>query len=145
MCVSDWPGHPGGVGRLRMAAGGDLEEYWKVYTQHNRGHIDDVMACGKCRLTFISQRACQQSFFIYIFISQTACQQPLFFIFTYYVYIPNGLSTVLIFAFIYDIYIPIGLSTVGKHKSRNSMATRPPIMHMFSMAGTVQDRRRLSC
>ena len=32
-------GHPGGVGRLQMAAGNDLEVYWKVYTQHNRGHI----------------------------------------------------------------------------------------------------------
>jgi sulfite oxidase len=27
-----------------MAAGGDLEVYWSVYTQHNRGHIEDVMA-----------------------------------------------------------------------------------------------------
>ncbi len=42
--ISDFTGHPGGVGRLQMAAGGDLEIYWKVYTQHNRGHITaDVM------------------------------------------------------------------------------------------------------
>ena len=37
--VSKFTGHPGGVGRLQMAAGGDLEVFWKVYTQHNRGHI----------------------------------------------------------------------------------------------------------
>lgn len=37
--VTEFTGHPGGVGRLQMAAGGDLEIYWKVYTQHNRGHI----------------------------------------------------------------------------------------------------------
>lgn len=41
--MSDFSGHPGGVGRLQMAAGNDLEVYWAVYTQHNRGHIDDVM------------------------------------------------------------------------------------------------------
>jgi sulfite oxidase len=41
--VSDFSGHPGGVGRLQMAAGGDLEVYWKVYTQHNRGHIYEHM------------------------------------------------------------------------------------------------------
>merc|ERR1712032_451417 len=37
--VSDFTGHPGGVGRLQMAAGGDLEVYWSIYTQHNRGHV----------------------------------------------------------------------------------------------------------
>jgi len=43
--VTEFTGHPGGVGRLQMAAGGDLEVYWKVYTQHNRGHIvEKVMA-----------------------------------------------------------------------------------------------------
>jgi len=43
--VTDFTGHPGGVGRLQMAAGGDLDVYWKVYTQHNRGHIvESVMA-----------------------------------------------------------------------------------------------------
>ena len=26
-----------------MAAGNDLEVYWKVYTQHNRGHIIEHM------------------------------------------------------------------------------------------------------
>jgi len=41
--MSAFSGHPGGVGRLQMAAGGDLDIYWAVYTQHNRGHIDDVM------------------------------------------------------------------------------------------------------
>ena len=42
--VSDFSGHPGGVGRLKMASGHDLEKYWSVYTQHNRGHIQEVMA-----------------------------------------------------------------------------------------------------
>jgi len=37
--MTKFTGHPGGVGRLQMAAGNDLEVYWKVYTQHNRGHI----------------------------------------------------------------------------------------------------------
>ena len=41
--MSHFSGHPGGVGRLQMAAGNDLEVYWAVYTQHNRGHIEDVM------------------------------------------------------------------------------------------------------
>ena len=41
--MSDFSGHPGGVGRLQMAAGNDLEVYWKVYTQHNRGHIIEHM------------------------------------------------------------------------------------------------------
>jgi len=43
--VTEFTGHPGGVGRLQMAAGGDLEVYWKIYTQHNRGHIvESVLA-----------------------------------------------------------------------------------------------------
>merc|ERR1719444_320534 len=43
--VTEFTGHPGGVGRLQMAAGGDLEVYWQVYTQHNRGHIvESIMA-----------------------------------------------------------------------------------------------------
>jgi sulfite oxidase len=37
--VSDFTGHPGGYGRLEMASGHDLEPFWRVYTQHNRGHI----------------------------------------------------------------------------------------------------------
>jgi len=41
--MSDFSGHPGGVGRLQMAAGNDLGVYWKVYTQHNRGHIKEHM------------------------------------------------------------------------------------------------------
>eukprot|EP00605_Chrysophyceae_sp_TOSAG23-4_P000270 GSChrysophyteH1.ASY1.ANO1.312.1 assembled CDS len=42
--ISGFTGHPGGVGRLQMAAGHDLEVFWKIYTQHNRGHItSDVM------------------------------------------------------------------------------------------------------
>jgi len=41
--VTDFTGHPGGVGRLQMAAGGDLAVFWKVYTQHNRGHIVDYV------------------------------------------------------------------------------------------------------
>jgi len=39
--VTDFTGHPGGVGRLQMASGGDLEVYWKIYTQHNRGHVTE--------------------------------------------------------------------------------------------------------
>jgi hypothetical protein len=31
--VTDFTGHPGGIGRLQMAAGGDLGVFWKVYTQ----------------------------------------------------------------------------------------------------------------
>lgn len=43
--VTEFTGHPGGVGRLQMASGGDLEVFWKVYTQHNRGHVvEHVMA-----------------------------------------------------------------------------------------------------
>ena len=34
--MTHFTGHPGGVGRLQMAAGNDLEVYWQVYTQHNR-------------------------------------------------------------------------------------------------------------
>lgn len=41
--VTSFTGHPGGVGRLEMAAGGDLEVYWRHYTQHNRGHVVDVV------------------------------------------------------------------------------------------------------
>ena len=37
--MTAFTGHPGGVGGLMMAAGNDLEVYWRVYTQHNRGHI----------------------------------------------------------------------------------------------------------
>ena len=39
--ATDFSGHPGGVGRLEMAAGGDLSVYWSTYTQHNRGHVVD--------------------------------------------------------------------------------------------------------
>ena len=42
--MTNFTGHPGGVGRLQMAAGNDLEVFWKVYTQHNRGHIMYHMA-----------------------------------------------------------------------------------------------------
>lgn len=41
--VTDFTGHPGGVGRLQMAAGGDLDVFWGVYTQHNRGHIAGIL------------------------------------------------------------------------------------------------------
>ena len=34
--MTHFTGHPGGVGRLQMAAGNDLEVYWRVYTRHNR-------------------------------------------------------------------------------------------------------------
>jgi len=37
--ITDFTGHPGGYGRLEMVAGYDLEPFWKIYTQHNRGHI----------------------------------------------------------------------------------------------------------
>jgi cytochrome b involved in lipid metabolism len=37
--VTEFTGHPGGYGRLQMIAGQDLEPFWRVYTQHNRGHI----------------------------------------------------------------------------------------------------------
>jgi hypothetical protein len=54
--MTDFTGHPGGVGRLQMAAGGDLEVYWRVYTQHNRGHItSDVMAPYKIGQVTTSQ------------------------------------------------------------------------------------------
>ena len=39
--ATDFSGHPGGCGRLQMAAGGDLGVYWSTYTQHNRGHVVD--------------------------------------------------------------------------------------------------------
>jgi sulfite oxidase len=39
--VTNFSGHPGGTGRLQMAAGNDLEAFWSVYTQHNRGHVVD--------------------------------------------------------------------------------------------------------
>ena len=42
--VTDFTGHPGGYGRLQMAAGHDLEVFWRVYTQHNRGHIEDLLS-----------------------------------------------------------------------------------------------------
>ena len=42
--VTDFTGHPGGYGRLQMAAGGDLAVFWKVYTQHNRGHIEHILS-----------------------------------------------------------------------------------------------------
>ena len=43
--VTDFSGHPGGVGRLEMAAGKDLAVFWKVYTQHNRGHVvNDILS-----------------------------------------------------------------------------------------------------
>mmetsp|Transcript_9028 Transcript_9028/g.18069 ORF Transcript_9028/g.18069 Transcript_9028/m.18069 type:complete len:636 (-) Transcript_9028:82-1989(-) len=41
--VTEFTGHPGGYGRLEMVAGCDLEPFWKVYTQHNRGHILEVL------------------------------------------------------------------------------------------------------
>ena len=45
--MTNFSGHPGGVGRLQMAAGNDLEVFWRVYTQHNRGHIMYHMASYK--------------------------------------------------------------------------------------------------
>merc|ERR1712232_1022762 len=39
--VTEFAGHPGDVGRLKMAAGGDLEVYWKADTQHNLDHVVD--------------------------------------------------------------------------------------------------------
>ena len=40
--MTDFTGHPGGVGRLQMASGNDLEVYWKVYMQHNRYECDKI-------------------------------------------------------------------------------------------------------
>mmetsp|Transcript_30509 Transcript_30509/g.35991 ORF Transcript_30509/g.35991 Transcript_30509/m.35991 type:complete len:597 (+) Transcript_30509:39-1829(+) len=39
--ITSFSGHPGGTGRLEMAAGNDLEAFWSIYTQHNRGHVVD--------------------------------------------------------------------------------------------------------
>eukprot|EP00571_Detonula_confervacea_P010899 CAMPEP_0172303722 /NCGR_PEP_ID=MMETSP1058-20130122/5237_1 /TAXON_ID=83371 /ORGANISM="Detonula confervacea, Strain CCMP 353" /LENGTH=624 /DNA_ID=CAMNT_0013014665 /DNA_START=47 /DNA_END=1921 /DNA_ORIENTATION=- len=36
-------GHPGGLPRLLMAAGQDLECYWDIYRQHFRGHVLEWM------------------------------------------------------------------------------------------------------
>lgn len=41
--VTDFSGHPGGYGRLMMVAGQDLDAFWRVYTQHNRGHILELL------------------------------------------------------------------------------------------------------
>jgi len=41
--VTDFSGHPGGYGRLLMVAGNDLDAYWRIYTQHNRGHILELL------------------------------------------------------------------------------------------------------
>lgn len=41
--VTDFTGHPGGIGRLQMAAGQDLEVFWRTYTQHNRGHVTECI------------------------------------------------------------------------------------------------------
>lgn len=41
--VTDFDGHPGGYGRVQMVSGCDLEPFWKVYTQHNRGHVVDCI------------------------------------------------------------------------------------------------------
>lgn len=41
--VTDFTGHPGGYGRLQMAAGNDLEAFWTLYTQHNRGHVVELL------------------------------------------------------------------------------------------------------
>ena len=41
--ITDFTGHPGGVGRLQMANGNDLEAFWQLYTQHNRGHVDGIL------------------------------------------------------------------------------------------------------
>merc|ERR1740130_1116641 len=41
--ITDFTGHPGGYGRLEMASGNDLEPFWSVYTQHNRGHVRELL------------------------------------------------------------------------------------------------------
>lgn len=38
-------GHPGGMPRLLMAAGQDLEPYWHIYRQHFRGHVGTSHCC----------------------------------------------------------------------------------------------------
>jgi cytochrome b involved in lipid metabolism len=35
--------HPGGVGRIKMVTGQDLEAYWKVYELHHRPHIQNLI------------------------------------------------------------------------------------------------------
>ena len=41
--LTDFTGHPGGYGRIQMASGHDLEPFWQVYKQHNRGHVADLL------------------------------------------------------------------------------------------------------
>jgi len=50
--VTDFTGHPGGYGRLQMSAGNDLEAFWSLYTQHNRGHVVGLLQ--RYRIGFLS-------------------------------------------------------------------------------------------
>jgi len=36
--------HPGGSARLMLAAGGPLDPYWAVYTQHSKAFVGDILA-----------------------------------------------------------------------------------------------------
>mmetsp|Transcript_9031 Transcript_9031/g.22031 ORF Transcript_9031/g.22031 Transcript_9031/m.22031 type:complete len:678 (+) Transcript_9031:359-2392(+) len=40
-------GHPGGLPRVLMAAGQDLEPYWDVYRQHFRDHVQEWMETNR--------------------------------------------------------------------------------------------------
>lgn len=57
--VTDFTGHPGGYGRLEMAAGNDLEPFWKLYTQHNRGHVTKLLQ--RYKIAELSPEEAEQS------------------------------------------------------------------------------------
>lgn len=65
--VTDFSGHPGGVGRIQMATGGDLAVYWKVYRQHNRGHVvSDILSCyevGRFKTAADMQKVTDSTFY----------------------------------------------------------------------------------
>jgi len=52
--ITDFTGHPGGYGRLQMAAGNDLQAFWTVYTQHNRGHVVELLQ--RYRIGYLSDK-----------------------------------------------------------------------------------------
>eukprot|EP00741_Cyanophora_paradoxa_P012287 tig00000169_g11873.t1 len=40
-------GHPGGAAKLMLAAGGPLEPFWKIYSQHNQKEVREVRAAAR--------------------------------------------------------------------------------------------------
>ena len=36
-------GHPGGIDKIKMAAGGPLEPYWELYNQHNNDKVKQLL------------------------------------------------------------------------------------------------------